>query len=265
MKRTEEALLEKVSKEATSSILSDYGGIAPFDVDALIIRPGFEYNRFADEPLRIIGSAVRLAIATLIQDVMVIPDNMDSFFACACRSTFDRLKMAPVLNRIPGDPSPCHLGSGQTIDTGFDRLADLGFMTEIGVPVNRLSPFIPESEDDKKIPGIHQLLELEKLMPAHRESHDLQTLLKNVMNAFIDFAQDVMKMSEQNNLDDQEFRAAIITLRLEFLTKIGKFNYDLLYSEFFDPGSEETVMLEHIQSRLKQILEDTKQYIISLK
>ncbi len=57
-------------------------------------------------------------------------------------------------------------------------------------------------------------------MPAHRESHDLQTLLKNVMNAFIDFAQDVMKMSEQNNLDDQEFRAAIITLRLEFLTKI---------------------------------------------
>jgi hypothetical protein len=50
----EEALLERVSKEATSSILLDHGGAAPFDVPALIVRPNFEYNRFADEPLRII-------------------------------------------------------------------------------------------------------------------------------------------------------------------------------------------------------------------
>ena len=259
MKRAEEALLEKVSAEATNSILLDHGGVAPFDVDALIIRPGFEHNRFADESLRIIWSAVRLAIAT------VIPDNLDSFFARACHRTFNRLKMAPVLNRIPDDPSPCHLESGQTIDTWFDRLSDLGFMTEIGVPVNRLSPFISEIEDDKKLPWIHQLLELEKSMPAHRESHDLQNLLKRVMDAFIDFAQDVINISKQDHLDNLEFRAAIITLRLEFLTKIWKFQYDLSYSEFFDPGSEEAVMFEHIQSRLKQILEDTKQYIISLK
>ena len=85
------------------------------------------------------------------------------------------------------------------------------------------------------------------------------------MDAFIDFAQDVMDISRQDHLDNQEFRAAIITLRLEFLTKIWKFQYDLSYSEFFDPESEEAVMFEYIQSRLKQILEDTKQYIISLK
>ena len=85
------------------------------------------------------------------------------------------------------------------------------------------------------------------------------------MDAFIDFAQDVINISKQDHLDNLEFRAAIITLRLEFLTKIWKFQYDLSYSEFFDPGSEEAVMFEHIQSRLKQILEDTKQYIISLK
>lgn len=47
----------------------------------------------------------------------MIFDNLDNFFARACRRTFDRLKMAPVLNRIPDDPSPCHLESGQTIDT----------------------------------------------------------------------------------------------------------------------------------------------------
>jgi hypothetical protein len=54
MKRSEEASLEIVAKEATDSILADNDGKAPFDAPALIIRPGFENNRFADEPLRII-------------------------------------------------------------------------------------------------------------------------------------------------------------------------------------------------------------------
>lgn len=54
MKRSEEASLEIVAKEAAGSILTDNEGMAPFDAPALIIRPGFEHNRFADEPLRII-------------------------------------------------------------------------------------------------------------------------------------------------------------------------------------------------------------------
>lgn len=85
------------------------------------------------------------------------------------------------------------------------------------------------------------------------------------MDAFIDFAQDVMNLSRQDQLDNQEFRAAMITLRLDLLTKIWRFDHDLSYGEFFDPGGEEVVMLEYIQWRLKEILEDTKQYLISQK
>lgn len=265
MKRSEEASLEIVAKEAAGSILADNDGMAPFDAPALIIRPGFEHNRFADEPLRIIWSAVRLAIAAVIRDTTMIPDNLDNFFARACRRTFDRLKMAPVRNYVKGSPFPCDLYSGHLIEQWFDTIRDLGVTTEFAVPVNRLAPFISEIEDDKKLPWINELLELEKSMPAHRESHDLQNLLKRVMDAFIDFAQDVMNLSRQDQLDNQEFRAAMITLRLDLLTKIWRFDHDLSYGEFFDPGGEEVVMLEYIQWRLKEILEDTKQYLISQK
>lgn len=57
-------------------------------------------------------------------------------------------------------------------------------------------------------------------MPAHRESFALQTFLKNIIHTFIDFTQEVINISKQDHLDNQEFRNSIVTLRLEFLTKI---------------------------------------------
>lgn len=57
-------------------------------------------------------------------------------------------------------------------------------------------------------------------MPNHRDSFALQTLLKNIVHTFMDFAQQVMSMGNRDDLDNQEFRSAMVTLRLEFLTKI---------------------------------------------
>lgn len=54
MNVSEDALLDRVSDGATKSILAQHGGVAPFDVAYLILRPDFERNRYADEPLRII-------------------------------------------------------------------------------------------------------------------------------------------------------------------------------------------------------------------
>lgn len=54
MKNPDISLLERVSDEATKSILAEHGGMAPFDAPALIIRPKFENHPYADEPLRII-------------------------------------------------------------------------------------------------------------------------------------------------------------------------------------------------------------------
>lgn len=267
MHRPEDTLLESVAKEATDSILANYSGIAPFDIPALIIRPGFENNPFADEPLQIIWSAVRLAIATVIQDVTMIPDSLDNFFSCVCRAVFDRLKMAPVLNHTSDIPN----ASGTEwyfIKEWFMSLHDLWINTEIGVPINRLIPFIPENENEKilvypKMLWMRQLRELQESMPQHRESFALQTLLKNIMNDFIDFTQEVLKLTSRDNLDNYEYRAAMLTLRLEFLTKIWKYHSDISYGEFFDPDNEEAVLLEYIQKRLKEILAETKQYLIS--
>lgn len=65
--------------------------------------------------------------------------------------------MAPVLNYTLDNPHPCDRDLGHFIEAGFETLSDLGVMTEIGVPINRLIPFVPENVSEKILihPRVH--------------------------------------------------------------------------------------------------------------
>lgn len=90
---------------------------------------------------------------------------------------------------------------------------------------------------------MRQLRELQKSLPDDHESHQLRTLLASIIDAFIDFSQQVIHLGKRNTLDDSEFRSSMTTLRLDFITKISRFHNDIRFGEFFDPDSEHTVLL----------------------
>jgi hypothetical protein len=90
---------------------------------------------------------------------------------------------------------------------------------------------------------MRQLRELQESLPEDNESHQLRTLIVFIINTFIDFTQQVLHLTAQNDIDDADYRTSMTTLRLDFLSQISRYYQDIRCGEFFDPECEHAIIL----------------------